>query len=75
MIRPNSEIEFPPTEAQRHRAGMIARMESLNKSSRALMALISERVGAESLSDEIRAGELTLEQEKLIDSMRRLIRE
>lgn len=47
MIRPASEIEFPPSEALRNRASMIARMEELNRASDALMSVISERLGAE----------------------------
>lgn len=75
MIRPASEIEYPPSEALRNRASMIARMEELNRSSKALMAVISERVGAELAEDVTKAGELTQEQERLIATMRDLVRD
>ena len=54
MIRPASEIEFPPSEALRNRASMIARMEELNRASDALMSVISERLGAELAEDAIK---------------------
>ncbi len=74
MIRPASEIEYPASEAQRHRASMLQRMEALNSASNALMAVISERIGAELAQDEFKISELTAEQERLIDNMRRLAR-
>ena len=75
MIRPASEIEYPPSEALRHRASMLARMEELNRSSEALMAVISERLGAELAEDALKISELTQEQERLIDTMRTLVRD
>ncbi len=74
MIRPASEIEFPPTEVQRARASMLARMEALNSASNSLMAVIAERIGAEDREDGMRVEQLTAEQERLIDNMRRLVR-
>lgn len=74
MIRPASEIEYPASEAQRNRASMLLRMEALNKASNTLMAVISARIGAEVASDEFKVGQLTAEQERLIDNMRRLAR-
>ena len=75
MIRPASEIKYPPSEAQSTRAKMIARMEALSSSSEALMAIIAERLSAEAQEyhDEVRA--LTVEQEQLIENMRKLVRE
>lgn len=75
MIRPASEIEFPPTEAQRAQASMLARMEALNSASNSLMAVIAERIGAEVREDGLRVDELTAEQERLIENMRRLVRD
>jgi hypothetical protein len=74
MIRPASEIEYPASEAQRNRASMLQRMEALNSASNALMAVISERIGAEMAENEFKITELTAEQERLIDNMRRLAR-
>lgn len=74
MIRPASEIEYPASEAQRHRATMLARMEALNQASNTLMSIIAERIGAEMKEDEFKVGLLTAEQERLIDNMRRLAR-
>lgn len=74
MIRPESEIEYPPSSASRNRASMLARMEELNRSSKALMSVIAARIGAEEAEDRIRAGELTAEQQRLIESMRSLVR-
>ncbi|GIL00293.1 MAG: hypothetical protein BroJett030_01920 [Alphaproteobacteria bacterium] len=74
MIRPASEIEYPASEAQRHRASMLQRMEALKNASNALMAVIAERIGAEMAENEFKVVELTAEQERLIDNMRRLAR-
>jgi hypothetical protein len=74
MIKPASEIEFPASNAQRMRASMLARMEELNRSSKALMSVIAQRIGAERLEDEGRVGELTSEQQRLIENMRSLVR-
>ena len=75
MIRPASEIEYPPSEVQRIRASMLARMEALNSASNSLMAIIAERIGAEAEEDAPKVEELTAEQERLIDNMRRLVRD
>ncbi|MEM7461131.1 MAG: hypothetical protein AAF362_00440 [Pseudomonadota bacterium] len=74
MIRPASEIEFPPSEALRNRASMLARMEELNRSSNTLMSVIAARIGAEAMEDSMKVTELTGEQERLIDNMRALVR-
>ena len=73
MIRPASEIEYPPSQAQCVKASMIARMESLSRSSNALMAVIAERVGAEEVEDLEHVAELSAEQDRLIENMRALI--
>jgi len=75
MIRPASEIEFPPSEALRNRASMLARMEELNRSSNTLMSVIAARIGAEAMEDSMKITELTKEQQNLIDNMRALVRD
>lgn len=75
MIRPASEIEFPPSEALRNRASMLARMEELNRSSNTLMSVIAARIGAEAMEDNMKITELTKEQQNLIDNMRALVRD
>ena len=74
MIRPASEIEYPPSQALRNRATMLARMEELNRSSKALLSVIAERIGAEEMEDTMKISELTNEQQRLIDNMRHLVR-
>ena len=75
MIRPASEIEYPPSQVQLIRATMLARMEALNNASNSLMAVIAERIGAEDREDGMRVEELTAEQDRLIENMRRLARD
>lgn len=74
MIRPASEIEFPPSEFLRMKASMLARMEQLSSSSNSLMNVIAERVGAEFASDTGKVDELTAEQDRLVANMRKLVR-
>lgn len=74
MIRPATEIEYPPSKALLARASMISRMEALNRSSQALMSVIAERIGAENFDDDSKVNELTAEQERLIANMRALAR-
>ena len=75
MIRPNSEINYPPSEGQCTRAKMLARMEALSSSSDALMAVIAKRLGAEALESHAEVQSLTIEQERLIENMRQLVRD
>lgn len=72
MIRPFSEIEYPPSQASIAKAAMIARMESLKSSSDALMCVIAARVSAEEKADFSEAEKLTEEQERLIANMKEL---
>lgn len=72
MIRPKSEIEFPPSEAALAKASMLARMESLKSSNDALMSVIAERIGAEQVEDTARVEALSAEQDRLIANMKRL---
>ena len=74
MIRPATEIEYPPSQALLARAAMLSRMEALNQSSKALMSIIAERIGAEHGEDLAKVGELTHEQEKLLANMRAIAR-
>lgn len=74
MIRPVSEIEYPPSEFLRTKACMLARMEALNNSTNSLMGVIARRIGAQENADICKIDELTVEQERLITNMRRLAR-
>ncbi len=74
MIRPESEIEYPPSEFLRMKATMLARMEALNSSTDTLMGVISERLGAQKSEDVCKVEKLTVEQDRLIDNMRKLAR-
>jgi len=74
MIRPATEIEYPASIAQRNRASMLARMDSLSRASQSLLGVIAERLGAEKREDFERIVELTTEQERLIANMRALAR-
>ena len=74
MIRPEGEIEYPPSEFIRMKACMLARMESLNSSTNSLMQVISQRLGAQEMQDECLVNELTAEQDRLIKNMRKLAR-
>ena len=74
MIRPASEIEYPPSEFLRMKASMLARMEALSSSSDNLMNVIAERLGAQNSDDVCKVEELTVQQEQLIGNMRRLVR-
>ena len=73
MIRPQSEIEYPPSPAALAKASMIARLESLKNSSDALMCVIAERVGAEREQSLQEAETLTVEQDRLIANMKALV--
>lgn len=72
MIRPISEIEYPPSEALHAKACMIARLESLRVSGDALMNVISQRIGAEHEENFEEVEKLTAEQERLIANMKTL---
>lgn len=72
MIRPASEIEFPPSQATRAKASMLARMEALKSSSDSLLSVIAERIGAERAENHDEVSRLTAEQERIIENMKRL---
>ena len=75
MIRPASEIEYPPSEFARTKAAMLARMEALQASTNSLMAVIAKRLAAERADQLDQVEELTGEQERLIANMRQLAKE
>ncbi len=74
MIRPASEIEYPPSKAMCTKARMIVRMETLGDSAKGLTSILAERVSSadEAYHAEIEA--LAHEQDRLISNMRRIIR-
>ena len=74
MIRPASEIEYPPSEALCTKARMIVRMESLAKSAGGITRVLAERVTSKDLKYLAEIEALSLEQERLIANMRRIIR-
>ncbi|MEM7291105.1 MAG: hypothetical protein AAF412_12170, partial [Pseudomonadota bacterium] len=74
MIRPASEIEYPPSEAMCTKARMIARMETLSESSDSIVSMLATRFGS---IDEAQIAEIesfTYEQKRLLDNMKRLLR-
>ncbi len=71
MIRPISEIEYPPSHALRMKAALIARMEALHNSSNDFMAVIAARVGAEEQQKLEEMRQLSLEQDQLMENMHR----
>ena len=70
MIRPVSEIEYPPSPALLAKASMLARMEALKTSSDNLMAIIAQRIGAEKAKNHLEVAALTDEQQRLIANMK-----
>ncbi|MEM9279647.1 MAG: hypothetical protein AAGA76_13840 [Pseudomonadota bacterium] len=74
MIRPASEIQYPPSEALCTKARMIARMESLASSTDDLMAVIAKRIGAEERRYLAEIEMLTAEQQRLVENMKRIVR-
>jgi len=74
MIRPASEIEYPPSQALCTKARMIARMSALSENTDNLMAIIARRIGAEEPEYAAEIEAMNKEQDRLIDNMRRIIR-
>lgn len=72
MIRPHSEIEYPPSEAQCLKARMIRRMEALASSRDGLMSVIAQRIDANDQDFQTEVDTLTEEQTRLIANMKRL---
>jgi hypothetical protein len=73
MIRPQSQIEYPPSDAAMAKASMMARMEALKSSGDELMAIIAQRIGAECGENQTEVEALTVEQERLIANMKKLV--
>jgi uncharacterized protein YdcH (DUF465 family) len=74
MIRPASEIEYPPSQALCTKARMIARMSALSESTDNLMAVIAQRLGNEEPEYAAEIEAMSKEQDRLLDNMRRIIR-
>ena len=74
MIRPASEIEYPPSEALCTKARMIARMESLKSGSDDIMAVIAQRISPEDSQYLAEIEMLTAEQQRLVENMKRIVR-
>ena len=73
MIRPGSEIEYPPSQALCLKARMVARMDALSRSSDNVLSIIADRLGKaeDEYLAEITA--LSAEQQKLVDNMKRIV--
>lgn len=74
MIRPASEIKYPPSQALCTKATMMARMSALSESSDNLMAVIAQRLTAEDTEYVAEIEAMSVEQDRLINNMRRIIR-
>ena len=74
MIRPASEIEYPPSQALCTKARMIARMSALSETTDNLMSVIAQRLGNEEPEYAAEIEAMSKEQDRLIDNMRRIIR-
>jgi hypothetical protein len=74
MIRPASEIEYPPSEALCTKARMIARMSALSESTDNLMSVIAQRLEAEEPEYAAQIEAMSQEQDRLIANMRRIIK-
>ena len=74
MIRPGSEIQYPPSQASCTKARMIARMEHLAGSTDDLMAVIASRIGDEDKRYLAEIELMSTEQKRLVENMRRIVR-
>ena len=74
MIRPASEIEYPPSEALCTKARMIIRMEALGKSASGMTSVLAERISARDKAYLAEIEALSREQDRLIANMRRIIK-
>ena len=74
MIRPASEIEYPPSEAMCTKARMIARMERIGSGTAGIVNTISRRF---EVIDPLQVSEIEAfseEQKRLLENMKRIIR-
>ena len=74
MIRPASEIEYPPSEAMCTKARMIARMECLMTNSDSLMSMIASRFESVDHEHAAEIEAFSEEQKRLLENMKRIIR-
>lgn len=74
MIRPASEIEYPPSEALCTKARMIVRLEALGKSSESLMGILAERLTEDDPEQLQEIESHAREQERLIENMKRIVK-
>ncbi len=73
MIRPSSEIQYPPNEALCMKAKMIARMESLSAGSDSIVEILAQRLGTMKRNDLVEMQRFNAEQRKLLENMKRII--
>jgi len=74
MIRPGSEIQYPPSEASCTKARMIARMEHLASSTDDIMTVIASRINVEDKRYLAEMEMMSIEQQRLVDNMKRIVR-
>ena len=74
MIRPASEIEFPPSQAMCVKARMIARLEKISEGSDNIVATLAQRFGAIDPAHAAEIEAFSKEQRRLLENMKRLIR-
>lgn len=74
MIRPASEIEYPPSEALCTKARMIARLSDLSASTENLISVIAERLDESDTRYLAEIERHDREQKQLLDNMRRIIK-
>ena len=73
MIRPQSEIEYPPSEALCMKARMIRRMEALSSSSDGLMSVIAQRIDIDQADFKSEIDAMSDEQTRLVANMKRIV--
>lgn len=74
MIRPASEIEYPPSEALCMKARMIARMETLVGNTENLVSVLSRRFDTIDPAFQMEVDGFSEEQKQLLENMKRIIR-
>ena len=74
MIRPGSEIEYPPSKALCAKARMIARMDALNQSTGGMVAVLAHRLGDSERKYLQELTSLNQEQQRLVENMKRMVR-
>ena len=74
MIRPSSEIQYPPNEALCIKAKMIARMERLSEGSESIVEILAQRLGSMDRSELVEIQRFNQEQRQLLENMKRIIK-